>query len=120
MKLPLKNIITVRIVLQKVLTNVLEEAKLELPSMFRPENYSVDHTGLSVSEIILLSGIVVLGLSLISRNFEIKGESKLKPFVDASQIHLQIKYALFVTVLLFKYFYYGNPHPLGNILDELS
>ena len=105
MKLPLKYIVTIRIVSQKLLNNVLDEAKMELPTMFRPEDYHHHHihTGMNVSELTLLSGIVVIGLSLISRNFEIKGESKLKPFVDAGQIHLQIKYALFMIVLFYKY-----------------
>lgn len=115
MKFRLKNIITIRVVSQKLLNNVLDEAKMELPSMFHPvttHDVTIHHFGsfswhdLSLPETLLAAGIVVLGLSLISRQFEIKGESKLKPFVDASKIHSFIKYILFLIIIVGKYYYY--------------
>lgn len=104
MKIRLKNILTVRIYSHKLLNNLVDEAKIEIPSLFHPVAHHHDHP---IYPSLLGVGIVILGLSFLSRHLEIKSESKLEPFINANQIQMQIK-CLFVLLVVSKYLYYNS------------
>jgi len=113
MKLGLKKIITIRMIFNKLCQNCLDEAKTEIPSLIHPFHSESNVEMWHWDETLLMAGILMAILTLFSKRLEIKGEDKLKPFIDATHIHQQIKLTLFIIVLFTKYYYYTPLHSEG-------
>lgn len=103
MKLPLKQLITARVICQKVCVNLMEEAKTEIPSCLLSSNH---HYHFQHYEPVILVAVFLVTLKILAKQFEIKDENKLKPFVDGEKIHNTIRYSLFLVLLFAKVSYY--------------